>query len=355
MNLLRHTVDYITGCYDGPSLFRECKNCYARTEMQYYDGEKPRKKPFKPRVNRRAALKKMKYCFRLLTIWLSDRCDVFAPNVPDKMRDELFENIYRYNWHKYILVTKFPKNAKKYITKMEAKTDRKWCDLFFSLIMGVSFGCNETMDALLPVVREIPEFSILDARPLLESLNLAKILKDDFKFIMTGPEFGENPREFKPEWAKAIQELCLQNNIPFYFDPKNTYWVGLNAIFTEKDISIPAFMYPDESIKKNIDAAIIEVAEALDGLMIENKWHFQFSRQLLDMYTKDFILWSIKTIDSTYFPTEQKRQIAYLRSVLNNASLRYPSGLRRYRTLDTLKRGKELNVEAFRFNGLEQI
>ena len=215
---------------------QECRHCYAEAQdsrwgwtpagwghgkERHYTGESGvRTLQQLNRASRREGSRRAVFCGSL--------CDVFDPEVPDERRDELFEHIWCFDSLEWLLLTKRPEVAARYLA-----TIRGWP--WPHVRLGVSCGTAEAWARWL-CLSEIPSFTrFCSMGPLLEFIPLNELLsgcrvKPDW-IIAEGEScpVATRARPMAPEWVREIRDACWLHLIPFWFKQWGE-WAPLSAL-----------------------------------------------------------------------------------------------------------------------------
>ncbi len=142
------------------------------------------------------------YAMRVFTCSLSDFFHVKA----DPWRDEAWEIIKKRSRLAWLILTKRP----SLITK---RLPADWGDGYPNVWLGVSTGCNNTLNKM-DVLRDIPAaVRWVSTEPLLEDIS-QKINLDGFHWVVTGGESGDgeeyryDPKDDCAGNAGAVERCC---------------------------------------------------------------------------------------------------------------------------------------------------
>lgn len=217
----------------------ECLNCYAeRFDHQRNwtpDGwgkGKPRYFTGETSLNAIRTLnrKSHKEGFRR-AVFCASLGDVFDPEVEDSKRDELFDTISRLNSLEWLLLTKRPEEAARYLAGIRA-----WPEHYPHVRLGVSAGTVATWRKQWQALVEVPAFSrFVSVGPLLEDLRICDLLgetPDHPDWIIVEGESCDDrtrARPMDPTWVRNIRTACWLWGIPFFFKQWGE-WCPLNQL-----------------------------------------------------------------------------------------------------------------------------
>ena len=220
-----HTQNFWLGC---DKIAPECAKCYIDRSLRRM-GREPWGQLYetktwnKPLQWEKIAAKENKY-YRVFTCSLSDFFHVKA----DEWRPRAWEIIKNTPHLVYLILTKRPELIYK-------RLPSDWGSGYENVFLGVSVGCNQTLNKM-DTLRNIPcRLRFLSAEPLLEDIS-QKINLDFFGWVITGGESGAGAeykwdsgkdwrQEFSTggrrimelEWARNLQVACARRYTPFYF------------------------------------------------------------------------------------------------------------------------------------------
>ncbi len=220
-----HTWNPYLGC---DKIAPECCHCYIDRVLLRM-GRRPWGILYKTKTwddparwEKKAAKENLYY--RVFTCSLSDFFHVRA----DEWRPRAWEIIKATPHMIYLILTKRPELAIK-------RLPLDWGDGYPNVWLGVSSGCEQTLNKM-DSLRKIPaKLRFLSAEPLLEDIS-SKINLDGFGWVITGGESGHGVeymwnrsvdwrkefntggrRTMQLEWPAALYTMCKRRNIPYFF------------------------------------------------------------------------------------------------------------------------------------------
>ncbi len=222
-----NTQNFWQGC---EKVAPECAHCYIdRTLIKH--GREPWGEVYRSKTTWDAPWKWEKDCAsnhyakRVFTCSLSD----FFHKEADPWRKEAWAIIKHTPHLVWLVLTKRP-------VLIEKRLPADWGDGYPNVWLGVSTGCNKTLDTM-DTLRSIPAaVRFVSAEPLLEDIS-AKINLDGFGWVVVGGESGSgkeylwNPEaDWKAElknqsgrrtmpyaWAAALRDKVKAAELPFMF------------------------------------------------------------------------------------------------------------------------------------------
>jgi protein gp37 len=157
------------------------------------------------------------FCASLADIFENYRGDGSAPDHPpslDPWRNDLFDLIEKTPNLEWLLLTKRPQNAAKFLRKR----------LPGNIWIGTSVEDQKAADQRVPHLAGIPaKVRFLSCEPLLGPLNLGPYL-GDIDWVIVGGESGKSPRPMDPDWVRDIRNQCMAAGVAFHFKQ----WGGRN-------------------------------------------------------------------------------------------------------------------------------
>ena len=218
-----------------------CANCYAEkvakrfgTAGEYYNnvvkddgygtptgwnGLTVRKQPkFNPLTARKPR-----------TIFVCSMGDLFHERVLDDWIDEVMETIKAASWHRYMILTKRPKQMLSYMRIFP------WGKPPSNLALGVSIEDQATADKRIPLLLQTPAAKrFVSFEPALGPVNLCTSgglwsdmnnqpvknghsIGHGIDLVIMGGESGPKARPMHPDWARSMRDQCASAGVPFHF------------------------------------------------------------------------------------------------------------------------------------------
>lgn len=205
------TWNPVTGC---DKVSPGCDNCYAERmakrlnamgNPRYVDGfeatmhtdllEQPLKKK-KPHM-----------------IFVCSMSDLFHKNVTDDFIISVFKTMNKAYWHTFQVLTKRPERLNKLSSKLNF-TDNIW--------IGTTVESARYFKRIA-LIKDLPaRIKFLSCEPLLGSLKEMNL--KNIQWVVVGGESGPKSRGMEIEWVREIRDLCIEENIHFFFKQ----WGGWN-------------------------------------------------------------------------------------------------------------------------------
>lgn len=281
-----------------------CDNCYAeawakRSGIVEWGAGKARrrasddywKRPLK--WNREAAAKGVR-----IKVFPS-LCDPFDAEVDEDWRDDLFSLIVETPHLDWLLLTKRPQVAKKYLAAYTIVPDNMW--------LGATVENQAMADLRIPVLLSIPaRVRFLSCEPLLAPLNLTHMEsevgyfidalagehwhpgagsissqtfrgKPRISWVIAGGESGPGARPSHPDWFRSLRDQCAAAGVPFFFK-QHGEWIGVPDLRNLPGSSGPGFGAYDHCAYDR-DHEALRVGKKAAGATLDGREWREFPRQ----------------------------------------------------------------------------
>jgi len=213
-----HTFNPWMGC---SKCSKGCDHCYASAMMEEHwrrviwgpGGTRKRTSPenwMKPlRWNKESPGARV-FCASLADVfenYKGDGSTLDQPTSLDQWRHDLFDLIEKTPALEWLLLTKRPQNAAKFLRKR--LPENVW--------IGTSVEDQKAADQRVPHLKSIPaKVRFLSCEPLLGPLNLRNHLPG-IDWVIVGGESGKSPRPMNADWVRDIRDQCLAAGVAFHF------------------------------------------------------------------------------------------------------------------------------------------
>ena len=194
----------ITGC---TKFSKGCANCYAERFSIRQQAMKRTKyaNGFKLKLHRDCLKEPLKWKMPRV-IFVCSMSDLFHEDVPDNFIKEVFKVMNVANWHIFQILTKRAKRLSAIAHKLDW-TENIWA--------GVTVESEEYLDRI-DDLRSVPAaIRFISFEPLISKIPECNL--DAIDWVIVGGESGEHARPMKPEWAKALRDMCKEKSVPFFF------------------------------------------------------------------------------------------------------------------------------------------
>lgn len=139
--------------------------------------------------------------------FVNSMSDLFQESVPYEFIDEVMSVISQTPRHTYQILTKRAERMRDYFSN-RVVPDNAW--------IGVSVEDRKYGKPRIKVLRDIrAKTRFLSIEPLIE--DLGKVDLKDIQWVIVGGESGPRARPMRAEWALAIKNQCLEQNVDFFF------------------------------------------------------------------------------------------------------------------------------------------
>jgi len=146
-------------------------------------------------------------------VFVNSMSDLFHKDIPVEYIQKVFKVMNDCPQHQFQILTKRADRVAK-IAKHLSWTDNIW--------MGVSVE-NQKYTTRIPSLLQVPAaIRFLSVEPLIGEIDNLQL--NGINWVIVGGESGPGARPMKKEWVIKIRDLCLQNNVPFFFKQ----WGGTN-------------------------------------------------------------------------------------------------------------------------------
>ena len=202
------TWNPVTGC---DKVGAGCDNCYAERLAERFRGVAghPFENGFDLQLRPERLAQPMSWR-RPRMIFVNSMSDLFHKGVPRAFVDDVFDVMERADRHVFQLLTKRSSRMRDYVN---ARYRRRPAPAH--VWMGVSIE-DETKLARARHLRDtVARVRFLSLEPLLGPLRGLDL--DGIHWVIVGGESGPGARPMHPDWARAVRDLCLAADAPFFF------------------------------------------------------------------------------------------------------------------------------------------
>lgn len=161
-------------------------------------------------------------------IFVNSMSDLFYEEVSEELIFKIFDKMFAYNWHKYLVLTKREVRMKEMIDRYcEARELSILPDFIW---IGVSVEDNKRAALRLPYLAATKaSVKFVSCEPLLEEVDFSKYPVMDW-YIAGGEsvEIGYDPNDARPfdvNWARKIRDFCKEKGVAFHMKQ-----IGCNPI-----------------------------------------------------------------------------------------------------------------------------
>jgi len=146
-------------------------------------------------------------------IFVNSMSDLFHEDVSDDFILRVFEIMNEAYWHQFQVLTKRSHRLCDLNTKLHW-TPNIW--------VGVTVEHEEYRQRIDDLRNTSANIKFLSCEPLLGPLHDLNL--NDIDWVIVGGESGPGSRCVKEKWVSSLRDICIQNNIPFFFKQ----WGGFN-------------------------------------------------------------------------------------------------------------------------------
>jgi protein gp37 len=106
----------------------------------------------------------------------------------------------------------------KRIDRLEVGLPSDWGDGYDNVTVCCTVENQDRADYRLPIYKDAPiKHKIIICEPILERIDLRPYIGEWVEHVTVGGESGINVRICNYEWIKEIHQLCIENDISFWF------------------------------------------------------------------------------------------------------------------------------------------
>lgn len=205
------TWNPVTGC---TKITAGCKNCYAeRMANRLYEMGQPRyRNKFQLTLQEDLIDLPLKWK-KPRIVFVNSMSDLFHKDVPFAFIQSVFDTMNLASQHVFQVLTKRSERLRELAPILH------WSP---NIWMGVSVE-NQGTVSRVSHLRDVPaKIRFLSVEPLIGPIT--NIDLTGIHWVIAGGESGPRARPMKPKWARDIRDLCIRQNVQFFFKQ----WGGVN-------------------------------------------------------------------------------------------------------------------------------
>jgi protein gp37 len=146
-------------------------------------------------------------------IFVNSMSDLFHEDIPLDFILKVFDTMQKAYWHTFQILTKRAERLEE-LSSLLPWTNNIW--------MGVTVENSQYVSRIDNLRNSGAKTCFISFEPLISSIPDLNLEGIDWAIV--GGESGPGARPLKEEWVLEIRELCLKNNVPFFFKQ----WGGTN-------------------------------------------------------------------------------------------------------------------------------
>ena len=146
-------------------------------------------------------------------IFVNSMSDLFHSGVPDIFIVQAFQIMKSASWHTFQILTKRSDKLKR-LNPLFPWSDNIW--------VGVSVESPDFLNRIDDLKTSSARIKFISFEPLLAPIEAVNLKGIDW--VIVGGESGPKARPMKEAWAKDIRDICIEQEIPFFFKQ----WGGFN-------------------------------------------------------------------------------------------------------------------------------
>jgi protein gp37 len=200
-----HTWNPVTGC---TKLSPGCKHCYAETMARrlHAMGAAGYENGFRITLHPERLAQPLARS-RPTTYFVNSMSDLFHERVPDEFIERVMSVCARTPHHTYQVLTKRADRLPKFFAQRECPAN-VW--------LGVSVEDRHYGVPRIDHLRRTPAaVRFLSVEPLLADVGPLNL--NGIHWVIVGGESGAKARPMKPQWAEAVREQCVAQDVAFFF------------------------------------------------------------------------------------------------------------------------------------------
>lgn len=143
-------------------------------------------------------------------IFVNSMSDLFHKGVPRAFVDEVFNTMEQSNWHVFQILTKRSSRMRTYINRRyqtNAPPTHIW--------LGTSVEDSTKASRIRHLADTRSALRFLSVEPLIDPIGRLDL--SGIHWVILGGESGPGARPMRLEWAQAVRDQCLSQNVPFFF------------------------------------------------------------------------------------------------------------------------------------------
>ena len=206
------TLNPATGC---TKISPGCRRCYMFRMYPRLKGMGQAAYQAKPSVVtlQPSQIDKPRHTKKPKMYFVCSMSDLFHKEIPAEYLRQVFEMMFDCPQHVFQVLTKRPQRAVQFWAA--EYPDREWPEHIW---MGTSVE-NQKYTSRLNELAKIPApIRFVSAEPLLGPVTLKWWLERELlKWVIAGGESGPGATPMNPNWARAIRDECVAEEVPFFF------------------------------------------------------------------------------------------------------------------------------------------
>jgi len=235
-------------------------------------------------------------------IFVCSMGDLFHEDVHNEYLYKIFLAMRAANWHYYLLLTKRPERAKKYLTLMN-----RIHGLPSNVGIGVTVESDKHLDRIETLLQIPAAMRFVSAEPLLGPVDVDKYLQCKscldrkvhwcgdpvINWIIAGGESGPGARPMHPDWARALRDQCQAAGVAYHFKQWGAWNEPLSsrAAYKKSDevgvIHVGGKQWPKSwmnRIPRDGDCIIIKVGKKRAGRLLDGREWNEYPPQIISHF-----------------------------------------------------------------------
>jgi len=155
-------------------------------------------------------------------VFVNSMSDLFHEKIPLTYIKKVFKVMNECPQHTFQVLTKRSDRL------LKVSNELNWTH---NIWMGVSVEDNKVINRIKDLKLVKAKTKFISFEPLLENINI-RTLKG-INWVIVGGESGPKSREMKEEWAKHIRDICINENVPYFFKQWGGFYKRRNGRLLE--------------------------------------------------------------------------------------------------------------------------
>jgi protein gp37 len=149
-------------------------------------------------------------------IFVNSMSDLFHKEVPEAFVHQVFDVMEKADWHIFQLLTKRSSLMRDFVNKRYTHSP-----VPAHIWLGVSVEDKKGTARINHLRQTNADIRFLSVEPLIEEIDHIDLT--NIHWVIVGGESGQQARPMKKEWAAAVRNMCVEQDVPFFFKQWGTW------------------------------------------------------------------------------------------------------------------------------------